>query len=454
MQVKSKKKKNYPLEGIRVLGFTQSWTGPFTGMLLGDLGAEHLRVEQIQYAGGMTRGVMPFPMDDYYANIKDGGIFQYPDRKCTGPNGEYHMNRFSFGNGHLQNTYGFTLDFMRPKGMELFKKLIKMSDIFVENNTPTTAPKLGLTWEALHEINPQLIVIRSPAFGLTGPHFNWKGFGSNIEAGVGHTHALRYSDNEEDTISTLETYTMDNCGSHTLPTAAMMGLLQREITGEGVLIEIPQAEGVLDVMPVYWMDYFVNGRIQPAWSNRHPSAVQGCYPSLGDDPNMDYVIITIFNDEEWQGFCTAIGNPKWCQDPKFADAVSRLKNQDELDKHITAWTKQHDAYAIMHLLQAHGVPAGPLMTEKMVYEDHHVLDHDFFIEETQQWCGTHKYTGYTAKMLRTPRKNRADMPPTGLGQYNEYVFKEILKLTDAEYQELIDEEYIGTEMSSGAKPSL
>lgn len=453
MKVKSKKK-DYPLKGIRVLGFTQSWTGPFAGMLLGDLGAENLRVEQIQYAGGMTRGIMPFPMEDYFASIKTGGIFQYPDRKCTGPDGEYHMNRFAFGNAHLQNTYGFTLDFQRPKGMELFKELIRKSDIFLENNTPTTAPKLGLSWETLHEINPNLIVIRSPAFGLSGPHYNWKGFGSNIEAGVGHTHALRYSDAPEDTISTLETYTMDNCGAHSLPTAAMMGLMQREKTGEGMLIEIPQAEGVMDLLPVYWMDYFVNGRIQPAWSNRHPSAIQGCYPTLGDDPAMDWAIITIYNDKEWNGFCTAIGNPAWCQDPKFSDAVSRLKNQDELDEHISAWTKQHDCYAIMYLLQDHGVPAGPVMTEKMVCEDRHMLEHDFFIEETQKWCGTHKYTGYTAKARNTPRKNRADMPPTGLGEYNEHVFKKILGLSDAEYQELVDEEYIGTEMVADAKSSI
>ena len=453
MQVKTKNKE-LPLKGLRVLGFTQSWTGPFCGCLLADLGAEHLRVEQIQYAGGMTRGVTPFPLQDMWLNSKDGGIFNYPDRMAQGPNNEYHMNRFSFGNAHLQNCKGFTLDFMRPKGMELFVELLKMSDVFVENNTPTTAPKLGLTWEFLHEINPKLIVIRSPAFGLSGRSVKWKGFGSNVEAGVGHTYAYRYSDDVDDAVSSLETYSMDNIGSHSLAAAAMMGMLQVEKTGKGMLIEIPQAEGVLDALPAQWMDYFVNGRIQPAWANRHPSALQGAYPTNGDEPMFDYVAISIFNDAEWDGFVDALGNPAWAKDEKFADAVSRLKNQDELDKHIAEWTKQHNKYAIMHMLQAKGVPAGPVMTEGDAFADPSLLDHNFFVEETQKWCGTHKYAGQEAIFMRTPRVSRADFPPTGLGEYNEYVFKEILKLSDADYQSLIDEEYIGTEMVAGAKSSL
>ena len=453
MKITTRKKK-FPLEGLRVLGFTQSWTGPFCGMLLGDLGAENLRVEQIQYAGGMTRGLAAFPIRDMWINMKDGRTMQYPDREPTGPNGEYHMNRFSFGNCHLQNTYGFTLDFTRPKGMELFKRLVKMSDIFLDNNTPTTAPKLGITWEMLHEVNPRLIVIRAPGFGLSGPHMHWKGFGANIEACVGHTYALRYSDAPEHAVSNFETYSMDNCGAHTLASADMMGILRREKTGEGMQIEITQAEGVMGVLPVFLMDYFVNGRMQPAWVNRHPTAIQGCYPTRGENEGYDWLVITLFDDDDWQRLCEALGQPAWTRDPKFGDAISRHANQDELDGHITTWTREHDNYAAMFLLQKHGVAAGPVMTEKMVFDDPHVREHDFFIEETQKWCGTHKYAGYTGKFRRTPRQNRADMPPTGLGEYNEFVFKELLGLTEEEYEDLVCEEYIGTEMLATAKASL
>jgi len=450
----NKSTKKHPLEGVRVLGFTQSWTGPFAGMLLGDLGAENMRMEQIQYAGGMTRGLMPFPLRDMWINKREGRTMQYPDREPTGPNGEYHMNRFSFGNCHLQNTCGFTLDFTRPRGWELLKELVKISDIFLENNTPMTAPKLGLTWEFLHETNPRLIVIRAPGFGLSGPHGHWKGFGANIESSIGHVHALRYSDDSRHAVSNLETYSMDNCGAHTVASAAMMGLLQRKKTGKGMLVEITQAEGVMGIMPIYWMDYFINGRSQPSCANRHPLAVQGCYPTRGENPGYDWVVITINNDEEWRYFCNAIDNPDWCRDDRFADCLSRLRNQDALDQHITRWTQQHHNYAVMHLLQKHGVPAGPVLTEKMVFEDPHIIDRDFFITETQKWCGTHKYCGYTGKFSRTPRRNRAEMPPTGLGEYNEYVFKELLGISEEEYRELEEGEYIGVEMLQTAKASI
>jgi benzylsuccinate CoA-transferase BbsF subunit len=444
-------KERLPLKGIRVLSFTQSWTGPFASMLLGDLGAEVLRLEQIQYAGGLTRGIEPRPTEVKWGNDRNGGIMQYVDRKPWGSKGEPPWNRFSFGNCHLQNTYSFTLDFTRPKGWELLKKVIKLSDIFIENNTPTTAPKLGLTWYFLHESNPQLIVIRSPGFGLDGPHTHWKGFGRNIEAAIGYGWFIRYSDKPEHLLSNRQTYIMDNLNAHTVALAAMMALLDGEKKGEGSYIEIAQAETAMGALPAPWMDYFANHRLQSPQGNRSPTVVQGCYPTLGED---QWIAITINSDEEWKGFCQAVGNPHWAQDERFRNRASRLKNQDDLDKKIGEWTKKQNNYQVMHLLQAHGVPAGPVMTEAMSFKDPHLKERDFFIKETQKWCGTHLYTGYTGKYKRTIRKNRADMPPCGVGEHNEYVFKELLKLSDEEYAELEKEQYIGTEILPEAKASL
>lgn len=443
--------KSLPLEGVRVLSLTASWSGPFGCMLLGDLGAEVLRLEQIQYAGGMTRGVEPRPEERKWINNKQGGIAQYVDRKPWGPNGEYPWNRFSFGNCHLQNTYSFTLDYSRPKGWELVKRVIKMSDIFIENNTPTTAPKLGFTWEVLHEINPRLIVLRSPGFGLDGPHMNWKGYGRNIEAVIGHAWLVRYSEAPEHLFSNRQTYLMDNMGAHSIALSAMMALLDRERTGKGSLVEVAQAETAMCALPAPFIDYFANGKIRPVEGNRSATAVQGCYQTEGDD---QWVVITINGDDEWKGFCKAIGNPPWTQDERFGDLLGRLKYQDDLDENITQWTRERGNYEIMYLLQAHGVPAGPVMTEAMTFADDHLKDREFFIEETQKWCGTHLYTGYTGKYTRTPRKNRADMPPCGLGEHNEYVLKGLLGFSDKEYVELEREEYIGTEILAGAKANL
>jgi crotonobetainyl-CoA:carnitine CoA-transferase CaiB-like acyl-CoA transferase len=433
------------------LSLTQSWTGPLASMLLGDLGAEVLRLEQIQYAGGLTRGVGAYPNEKRWLNNKNGGVMQYVDRKPWGPNGEYPWNRFSFGNCHLQNTCSFTLDFTRPKGWKLLEQIIKISDIFIENNTPTTLPKLGLTWEFFQKINPQLIFIRSPGLGLEGSHSHWKGFGRNIEAAIGHTWLYRYSEKPEHLISNRQTYLMDNMAAHSVAMAALMALLNREQSGKGCHIEVAQAEAAMGALPVAWMDYFVNGRMQPSQGNKLPTALQGCYPAAGDD---QWVVITINSDEEWKNFCEAIDSPHLAKDPRFDNLLGRLKNQDILDKKITKWTRMHNNYEIMRLLQAHGVPAGPVMNEAMSFQDKQLKDRHFFIEETQKWCGTHMYTGYTAKYTRTPRKNRADMPPCGLGEHNEYVFKKLLKLSDEEYAELEREKYIGTEFLAKAKASL
>ena len=443
--------KRLPLEGVRVLSLTASWSGPFGSMLLGDLGAEVLRLEQIQYAGGLTRGAEARPNEERWINDKKGGVMQYVDRKPWGPNGEYPWNRFSFGNCHLQNTYSFTLDFARPKGWELLERIIKMSDIFIENNTPTTAPKLGFTWDFLHKVNPRLIVIRSPGFGLDGPHTRWKGFGRNIEAAIGHVWLVRYSEAAEHLLSNRQTYLMDNMGTHSIAVSAMMALLDREKTGVGAHVEVAQAEAAMGGLPAAWIDYFANGRMRPPKGNRLSSAVQGCYPTAGDD---EWVAITISNDEQWEGFCQALGNPPWIRDERFADLSGRLENQDDLDARIAQWTKERTNYDIMHLLQAYGVPAGPVMTEATTFADSHLKDRKFFIEETQKWCGTHLYTGYTGKYARTPRKNRADMPACGLGEHNEYVFKGLLGVSDDEYAELEREEYIGTEILAKAKESL
>lgn len=448
----STKNKAHPLEGVRVFGFTQSWTGPFGCMLLGDLGAEVLRIEQIQYAGGLTRGEEPRPKRERWVNDRNGGIMQYVDREPWGPNGEQPWNRFSFGNAHLQNTHSFTLDFSRPKGLSLLKEILKKCDVFVENNTPTTAPKLGLTHEFLHSVNPGLVIVRAPGFGLTGPHMHWKGFGRNIESAIGHAWLMRYSEAPEHVASNRQTYIMDNLGAYTVASAVMMGLLAREQNnGKGMLVEMAQAEAAMAAMPAAWIRWFANGDMAAAEGNRLPGVIQGCYPCKGEDA---WVVITVRDDEEWSALVAAMGDPGWASEAAFADAASRRGNHDAVDERISEWTRTRNSYEVMHLLQRCGVPAGPVMTEAMTYADPHVRSKNFWIKETQKWCGTHEYTGYPGILRNTPRKDRAQMPPAGLGEHNEYVFKVLLGLSDAEYAELEKAEFIGTEMLEKAKVSM
>ena len=163
----------------------------------------------------------------------------------------------------------------------------------------------------------------------------------------------------------------DELGGMVCAWAVCAALYGREKTGKGQLVDLCQAQTVGVCLGEAYMDYTMNGRVQETMGNRHPSAIQGVY-RCADGGLDDYVVITIYDDEQWEGFCRAIGNPPWTKEAEFADALSRCKNHDELDSHIEEWTSQRNKYDVMHLLQKEGVPSGPLMNERDVYNDPHV----------------------------------------------------------------------------------
>jgi len=214
------------------------------------------------------------------------------------------------------------------------------------------------------------------------------------------------------------------------------------------------------------MDYTMNGRITERMGNRdYHGAIQGCYrcrdvrgkwlppaPLQGFPEGTEvvdtWVNITITDDEEWQGFCRALGDPDWVKNEKFSDHLSRLKNHAELDKHIEQWTGEHDAYEVMHLLQKEGVAAGPVIDEKDAYSDPHLRARGFFEQLTHADAGTHLYPGLSCRMAKRP--NALRLPPVRLGEHNEIVYKKILSVSDEEYAELEKEGHIGTDFADEA----
>ena len=136
-----------------------------------------------------------------------------------------------------------------------------------------------------------------------------------------------------------------------------------------------------------------------------------------------------------------MGDPEWARDKKFADSLSREHNQDELDRHIEEWTMKNNHYDLMHLLQKEGVPAGPIIFEDEAYTDPHLKERGFFQELTHEECGTHVYPGLGFKISRVPNSIRR--PPVRLGEHNEYVYRELLGVSDEEYRQLEEEGHIG-----------
>ena len=427
-----------PLHGIRVLEFGVVWAGPYCGAFLAGLGAEVIRVESLKVFIPMTRGQMARPTQEILNNSPLGIVT--PGRVP----GQRPWNRMPLFNAHASNKLGMTVDLLQPKGQEVLRRLIAVTDVIVENNPTETMEKLGISYETLREQNPAIIMLRMPAYANEGPYQNHRSFGFHIEGVVGHSLLRGYPDMDPSAITVV---LMGDAASGTQAAfAALSALHYRRRTGKGQLIELSQAENLIPFAGEAFMDYSMNGRIQSTIGNRHPSALQGCYPCLGDDR---WVCITIEDDEDWRGLCKVMGDPVWSQEGEFNDPVERYRRHDEIDEKISLWTKSLKPYEIMRLLQEEGVAAGPVMDQRDAFADPHLDQRGAFEEVYQEDTGTHLYPGAPYKMSETPIRIRRG--PVRMGEDNKYVYQELLGYTPQEYAILEEEGHIGMDYHSDVK---
>lgn len=430
--VESRSAGRLPLAGVRVVDMTVVWSGTFATMLLADLGAEVIRVESTRFAPYGTRGVVTRPSP---ALLQTRGLMTtgYPGRQA----GERPWNRIAMFNVHARNKLSMTADYMQPKGLDLVKRLIARSDMFIENNACGVVEGLGLGYEELKKVKPDIIMVSMPGFGSSGPYRNRVALGRHLECTAGHTLLRGYRD--ADPTWTTEVYHCDASAGATAAFAALVALHHRNHTGQGQFIDVAQVETIIPQLGEFIMDYSMNGRTQETLGNRHPWAAPcGVYPCRGEDR---WVAITVFTDEEWQGLCKAMGYPAWTAAERFESRLGRWNNQDELDALIADWTRERENYDLMRLLQAEGVASGPVMDERDCYGDPHLREREFFEPVSHPECGTHLYPGASWKLSETPCRIRK--PPCRLGEDNEYVYKSLLGVSDEEYAELQREGHIG-----------
>jgi len=379
-------------------------------MLLADLGAEVIKIESIQRLD----------------NLRLLGGWPTPD-------GYEWSAAF---NGANRNKYGITLNLNDSRGRDIFKRLVAVSDIVAENFSPRVMENWGLSYDALREINPRLIMLSMPGFGTTGPWRNYVTFGPNIEMVSGMPTISGYPDGEP----MMTGYIADPIAGLMGAVAVMTALEHRRRTGEGQRIDMSQMEAVTTLMGGPLMEYAMNRRLQPRRGNRHPSeAPHGVYRCEGDD---QWVTITVSSEEEWAALCTAMGNPAWTRDPKFSDVAGRSRNHDELDTLISGWTETRDKHEVMRVLQGAGIASMPVLSYADVLSDEHLEQRGFFETVTRPATGTHPYPGFPAKFSETPVSIRRPAPT--LGQDNGYVLGGLLGMTEEEIDRLAEEEVIGT----------
>ena len=421
-----------PLEGIRILDMTVVWAGTYCAALLADMGAEVIRLESIKRLPPITRGYMPYPPKEVIEGLP-AFVAGMPGREP----GARPWNRYPLFNAHARNKRGITVDLLQPSGLDIFKRLVAVSDAFVENNVTETLDKLGISYEMMREVNPRIIMLRMPAYGNSGAYRDYRSLGVHMEGVIGHTITRGYAD--MDPSSNTNVFAADAAGGAQGAFAMLAALHYRKRTGKGQLIELAQAENMIAYTGRFFMDYAMNGRSAATLGNRHTHAVQGCYPCDGIDR---WVNITLYDESDWRAFCDAIGRPEWTTQAQFATHSRRYANQDALDAHIAEWTQTRDHYEVMRLLQAAGVAAGPVMDQRDAFADPHLSARGIFEDVYHEDVGgSHLYVGAPFKMSETPARIRRG--PVRLGQDNEYVYKQILGVSDAEYAELERAGHIG-----------
>ena len=422
-----------PLEGVRVLDMTVVWAGPYCTTLLADLGAEVIRIESIQVFGPPTRGSSARPTQFVIENLPPfiGGM---PNRE----GGARPWNRYPLFNAHARNKLSMTVDLLRPEGKQIFNRMVAISDVLVENNPTETMQKLGISYDELKQINPAFIMLRMPAYGNTGPYQNHRSLGIHIEGVIGHSLLRGYTD--LDPSANTQVYMADAAAGAGGAFAVACALNHRRRTGEGQLVELSQAENAVPYLGQAFMDYSMNDHSQTTLGNRHPTALQGVYQCQGDDR---WIAITIFDDRDWELFREAIGSPEWAREPRFVTHESRRENHDTLDRHISKWTRGQDHSEAMSLLQSHGVAAGAVLDQRDAVEDPHLEARAMFEEAFQSDVGTHIYPRAPFKMSESDVRIRRG--PVTLGQDNEYVYKTLLKLSETEYDALVEAGHIGDE---------
>ena len=303
-----------PLTGVRVLDLSRVLAAPSCTQILGDLGADIVRVDNPWIFPTATRGIFPRPTKEMIADI--GGIGgAYPDADP----GERPWNRFGLFNVHARNKRSVTLDLRKERGREAFLRLVDVSDVMIENNSVDLMDRLGIGWDEIHTRNPQLIMVRMPSVGLEGPYRSFLGFGVNFEAlcGLGAIRGYRDADLSENE----SVFHMDAASGSAGAFAALTALRRRETTGVGELVEVSQCENMLNHIGEFLMDAARSGVVHQPLGNRHRvHAPQGCYPCRGDD---QWVALSVTSDEEWGALVELLGSPDWSADTDLAHVEGR-----------------------------------------------------------------------------------------------------------------------------------
>jgi len=371
-----------PLHGIRIVEFTWVIAGPMMTRTLAMLGAEVVRVESAKRA-------------EFRARDSGFGLLNNNKKSCS-------------------------LDLSTDLGREVARDLVSRCDIVVENFSYGVMDKLGLGYEAIRKVNPNVIMLSCSGMGRTGPGRTMLAYGTLLQLNSGWSSLQGGPDSSETVIGGAWT---DPLTAATGSMILMAALYNRRLTGEGQYVDLSMVEATMCGVPNALLDYALNRRIDRPTGNRDVSKVpHGCYPCRGNDR---WVVISVGNEAEWQALVHAMGDPVWANESRFMDKASRKLNETEIDEHIARWTTKHSAEEIVERLRAHGVAATVSLTVAEVVNDKTLQERGYFHRYSSEY-GSDGSFALGLPWVSEPCLDLAVTPAPALGQDNSYVLECVL----------------------------
>lgn len=384
------------LKGIRVLDLSRVLAGPFSTMMLADMGAEVIKIE-VPVKGDDSRNFGPFVNGEsgYYMNIN-------------------------------RNKKGITLN-LKGKGKELFLNMVKEADMVVENYRPGVMEKLGIGYEELKKVNPQIIYGCVSGFGHTGPYTLRPGYDVIGQASSGIMSVTGWPDGGPTRIGTAMA---DSLAGYSLTIGLLAALQYRNQTGIGQKVDIGMMDSCIASLQIIYPIYTMGGRMPDRIGNRYESN----YPTDTFKTKDGMIVIGAANDKLWQKLCEVMEQPELGFDEKYDKNPKRVERYPEIKVIIEAWTSQFNSKDVVDKLVAAGVPTSPINNLAQVVEDPHAQAREMFVHVEHPVAGDTLLNGSQFKMSET--NPVIDTPSPLLGQHNVEVYQDLLNLSEEEVEEL------------------
>jgi crotonobetainyl-CoA:carnitine CoA-transferase CaiB-like acyl-CoA transferase len=401
-----------PLAGLRVLDATAWWAGPSATGMLAALGAEVIHLESVSRPDGMR--------------LASGAFF----------GAESWWERSALFLGANTNKRSLTLDLADPRGLELVRRLLARCDVFVENFSPRVVEGFGLGWDGVRALNPRMVMVRMPAFGLSGPWRNHVGFAQTMEQISGLAWTTGHADDQP----RIQRGPCDPLAGMHASFAALVGLAERDATGEGQLLECSMVEGALNAAAEQVVEYGASGRLMQREGNRAPwAAPQGLYACRGRE---QWLALSVATDAQWRGLRDALGDPAFAREAALATHAGRRAAHDRLDLELSRWAGERELADCVERLLAYGVPAAPMVDPRTTHTHPQLLARGFYERVEHPVVGALPVASLPFRFHGVSRWLRAPAPT--LGQHNREILGGLLGLASDEIDALESAGVIGT----------